>query len=160
MPIGVRNKTSDLEYLDIITPNRLILGRNNERCPNAPLTICPDHKKLLETNANIFRAWFKAWLISYVPLLIDRPKWHVNRGTISIGDVVLFLKSDREFDLQYQYGIVSRIYPSNDSNPRKVDVEYQNHTETTKRITQRGVRDLVIVYSIEDLNIPEYSCHE
>ena len=45
LPIGVKNKTQSLENLDIITPNRLILGRNNERCPNVPLTICPDLKK-------------------------------------------------------------------------------------------------------------------
>ena len=60
LPIGLKNKTEDLENVDIITPNRLILGRNNERCPNAPLTICPDHKKLLESNASIFKAWFQS----------------------------------------------------------------------------------------------------
>ena len=60
LPIGVKNKSEDLENLDIHTPNRLILGRNNERCPNAALTICPDQKKILEKNADIFRAWFKA----------------------------------------------------------------------------------------------------
>ena len=38
-PIGLKNRTEDLENVDLITPNRLILGRNNERCPNAPLTI-------------------------------------------------------------------------------------------------------------------------
>ena len=68
LPIGVKNESEDLENLDILTPNRLILGRNNERCPNADLPICPDHKKILEKNADIFRAWFKAWLVRYVPL--------------------------------------------------------------------------------------------
>ena len=58
LPIGVRNKVADLENLDLITPNWLILGRNNERCPNAPLVLSGDHKKLIEKNASIFRSWF------------------------------------------------------------------------------------------------------
>lgn len=73
-PIGLKNKAGDLENVDLITPNRLILGRNNERCPNAPLMICADHKKLIENNARIFKAWFKTWLVSYLPSLVERPK--------------------------------------------------------------------------------------
>ena len=142
LPIGLTNKTEDLENLDIITPNMLILGRNNERCPNALLTICPDYKKLLESNASIFKTWFKAWLVSYVPL-------------INIGDVVLILKSEREYDLQYQYGVVCSIHRGKDGYVRKFDVEYQNNYETVKRVTQSGVRDLVIVHSIDELIIYE-----
>ena len=54
LPIGVKNKVEKLENLDIITPNRLILGRNNSRCPNAPLEISCDYKRIIETNTNIF----------------------------------------------------------------------------------------------------------
>ena len=71
LPIGLKNRTLELENLDLITPNRLILGRNNERSPNAPLIICSDHKKMIENNSIIFKAWFKAWMISFVPLLIE-----------------------------------------------------------------------------------------
>ena len=140
MPIGLKNKTSNLENLDLITPNRLILGRNNDRCPNQPLVICPDHKKMIETNANIFRAWFKAWIVSYVPTLVERPKWHKNVGDINVGDIVMFLKSEKEYDLQYQYGIVKTVRKGKDNCIRHVDVEYQNHNEGVKRSTHRGVR--------------------
>ena len=71
LPIGLKNKVEDLKNLDLITPNRLILGRNNDRCPNVPLVLSGEHKKLIDRNADIFRAWFKAWLISYVPTIID-----------------------------------------------------------------------------------------
>ena len=30
LPTGLKNRTLELENLDLITPNRLILGRNNE----------------------------------------------------------------------------------------------------------------------------------
>ena len=44
MPIGVSNKTDSLENLDILTPNRLILGRNNNRNPTEPLVISNDFR--------------------------------------------------------------------------------------------------------------------
>ena len=31
---------------------------------------------------------------------------------MTVGDVVLFPESDKEFDLQYQYGIVGKVIPS------------------------------------------------
>ena len=36
LPIGVKNKVEKFENLDIITANRIILGRNNNRCPQTP----------------------------------------------------------------------------------------------------------------------------
>ena len=66
------------------------------RSPNAPLIICSDHKKMIENNSIIFKAWFKA--LSFVPLLIDRPKWHDAKGEVNVGDIVLFLKNEKEYD--------------------------------------------------------------
>ena len=48
LPIGLGNKTETLENLDLITPNRLILGWNNDRCPTVPLTLTRDSKKIIE----------------------------------------------------------------------------------------------------------------
>ena len=146
---------SNLEELDLITPNRLILGRNNDRCGNAPLVIVPDHKRMIQSNANIFRAWFEAWLVGYVPTLIERSKWHKTDKPINVGDIVLFLKSEREYDLQYQYGIVSGLQKGRDGLIRKVSVEYKNHNENVRRTTERGVRDLVIISSVDELDIYE-----
>ena len=155
MPIGIRSKVSNLEELDLITPNRLILGRNNDRSGNSPLIIVPDHKKMIESNADIFRAWFEAWLVSYVPTLIERSKWFKTDKPINVGDIVLFLKSEREYDLQYQYGIVSDLKQGRDGRIRKVTVEYQNYNENVKRTTERGTRDLVIISPIDELDLYE-----
>ena len=110
---------------------------------------------MIENNANIFRAWFKAWIINYVPQLIERSKWHKNKGEINEGDIVLFLKSEKEYDEQYQYGVICTTYKGTDGHVRRVDVEYMNHNEGVKRVTQRGVRDLVIVYPVNELDIFE-----
>ena len=39
--------------------------------------------------------WFSSWLITYVPSLIDRPKWFHSDSDINVGGVVLFLKVNK-----------------------------------------------------------------
>ena len=153
LPLCIGNKTEMIENLDILTPNRLILGRNNNRCPTEPLKLEPDLKGIIENNRNIFEVWFKEWLTSVVPSLIEKPKWFVTERHVAVGDVVLFLKSDKEFEKQYQYGVISAVYESKDGLIRTVLVEYQNHGENVKRTTKRSVRDLVVIHPIEELGI-------
>ena len=153
LPIGVGNKTWSLENLDLITPNRLILGRNNNRCPTAPLVLSNDVKKIISTNEQIFKAWFDSWLLSYVPTLVPQPKWFVTNRNVSIGDVVVFSKSEKDFENTYQFGMVVSIHPSKDGLIRSVDIEYQNHNENVKRQTKRGVREIVVIHPVEELGI-------
>ena len=150
LPIGVGSKCEMLENLDILTPNRLILGRNNDSCPTLPLGLTRDHKKIIGINVKLFNAWFSSWLISYVPSLIDRPKWFHNDSDIHVGDVVLFLKSEQEFDKHYQYGIVRVLNKGSDDKIRAIVVEYQNYNEEIKRTTTRGVRDVVAIHKVEE----------
>ena len=153
LPIGLGNKTEMLENLDILTPNRLLLGRNNNRCPTAPLEVSHDVRKIVQSNNEIFKAWFKEWLISFVPNLLDQPKWFVSDRSVAVGDVVLILKSDRAFDLQYQYGLVVTTMEGKDGLIRSVEVEYQNPGEDTKRRTKRGVRELIVIHQVDELGI-------
>ena len=64
MPIALGNIVHNLGNLDILTPNRLILGRNNDRCPVGAVTVTSDVKKIINTNVNVFEVWFKCWLLS------------------------------------------------------------------------------------------------
>ena len=153
LPIGLGNKTESLENLDLLTPNRLLLGRNNSRCPTAPLVLSHDLKKIIQTNEDIFKVWFKSWLISYVPTLVPRPKWFETNRRISKGDIVLFSKSDKEFENVYQYGIVTSVYPGKDGCIRSIDVEYQNSNENVKRKTKRGVREITVIHPLDELGI-------
>jgi hypothetical protein len=153
VPIALGNKTDCLENLDLITPNRLLLGRNNNRSPTEPLILSQDVKKIISTNADIFRIWFKAWLVSCVPLLIEQPKWFKNSGNLSVGDVVLFLKNEKELETQYQYGMVSKVNVGNDGLIRSAEIEFQNHNEKVKRSTNRSVRNLVVIHPIDEIGI-------
>ena len=72
-PLAVRYVPSDVEQMDLLTPNRLMLGRNNDRSPAAPVTMSNNPGKLIQQNERIVNAWFECWLTSHVPKLIDQP---------------------------------------------------------------------------------------
>ena len=153
LPIGLRNKTECLENLDLLTPNRLLLGYNNNRCPTVPLVLGEDLRSIVEQNSDVVQTWFKEWLVSCVPQLVEQPKWFLTERSVCVGDVVLFLKSDSEIQKLYQYGIVRNTVESRDGLIREILVEYQNHTENTKRTTKRCVRDVIVIHPVEELGI-------
>ena len=81
------------------------------------------------------------------------PKWFDTSYDPKIGDVVLFLKSSKEFDKQYQFGIISGTKTSRDGKIRQIEVKYQNHNENVTRTTERGVQHIVVVHPIGELDI-------
>ena len=84
---------------------------------------------------------------------MSQPKWYKSDRDSKVGDVVLFLKFEKEFDKQYQYGIVTGVQVSRDGKIREIEVEYQNHIENIKRHTIRGVREIVVIHPVDELDI-------
>ena len=68
-------------------------------------------------------------------------------------DVVLFLKSDKEFEKLYQYGIIRNVKLSRDGKIRQIELEYQIFTENTKRVTNRGTREIVVIHHVDELGL-------
>ena len=153
MPIGYTNYSNDLESLDILTPNRLKLGRNNDRSPVGPLSVTGKCEKFLEENERIFYSWFHQWLISYVPTLLKQQKWFHDDDELSVGDIVIFMKKEGELNVTYQYGMIESVHRSKDDKVRTVSVRYRNHNENVNRITKRAVRDLVLIHHVDELDI-------
>jgi hypothetical protein len=155
LPIAKGNIVSDLEHLDLITPNRLKLGRNNARSPEGPLEVTGNADKIIKNNTRIQNAWFELWLISCVPKLMMQPKWFDSDKDVKIGDIVIFLKKEGELNSKYQYGMISAADPGRDGKIRSVKVSYQNHNENVKRETNRTVREIVVIHAVDELNIIE-----
>ena len=152
-PLAIRYVPSDVEQIDLLTPNRLLLGRNNARSPVVPLSVGSNLEKLIQQNERIVTAWLECWLTSHVPKLVDQPKWFDSDADVKVGDVVLFLKKEKEFAGNYQYGVVKSIEISRDSKIRKVIVEYVNSNESTRRETRRSVREIVVINPVDQLGI-------
>ena len=155
LPLGLGNITSDFESMDLLTPNRLRLGRNNSRSPIGNFTITNNPRKIIQENQRIFEAWFESWLLVHVPRLMHQPKWFKMNRDIKVGDVVLFQKHDSQLSMTYQYGIVKKVEAGKDGIIRKAVIRYRNHNEDVDRETFRAVRELVMIHSIDDLDLTQ-----
>ena len=155
LPIALGNIVGNFEQMDLITPDRLRLGRNNDRSPVSPLKITGSTQKIIEENKKIFNSWFEAWLTSYVPKLMHQLKWFRSDRDIKICDVVLFTKKEGSISSIYQYGMVHEIEPSRDGLIQRVVVKYRNHNESVDRFTTRAVRELVLIHPIDEVHLME-----
>ena len=97
------------------------------------MKITSDSKKVIETNQNIFNAWFENWLLSHVPNIMRQPKWFRTEYDFKEGDVVLFLKQDSLLSKSNQYRMVASVQQSSDGVIRKVKVKYRNANNSVDR---------------------------
>ena len=155
LPLALGNIKGDFEMMDIITPNRLLLGRNNDRTPDLPLTVSEGYDKILAENKKIHEAWFECWLMSHVPKLVEQPKWFYSDRDLKKGDIVLFLKQESVLCNTYQYGMIESIEQERDGKIRKVHVKYRNSSEETDRLSYRSTRSLVMIHPVDELNVME-----
>ena len=157
LPLALGNIVADFEFMDLLTPNRLKFGRNNDRAPVFPIET-EEHgnlQRIIDENNRIYRAWFEVWLVSHVPKLMDQPKWHKTDRDMKICDVVLMLKQEGELSSTYQYGMVHELEKDKDGVIRKVQIKYRNSTENQDRFTWRSVRNLIIIHPVDELSITE-----
>lgn len=153
MPLAINGIVSDLENLDILAPNRLKLGRNNEKSPTEPVELQSNPNQIIEANRKIFQAWFENWLLSHIPKLLQQTKWYDSSEQIKIGDVVLFVKNESKLCSDYQYGIVVAIDVGNDGLIRRASVRYKNSSEQVFRETRRSTRTLVVIQRVDEVDL-------
>ena len=154
LPIGLNNRNADLDNLDLLTPNRLLLGRNNDRSPIGPVEVTGSPDKIVAANNDVYRTWFKCWLVEYVPTLMQQQKWFVSSERKLVeGDIILFKSKEKEIESTYKYGKVKELVISNDGIARSAVVEYQNAEEKVKRTTKRGVRELIVIQHIDEVGV-------
>ena len=144
-----------MESLDLITPNRLRLGRNNDRSPVGTLDFTDKVDRILQLNSDIFNTWWELWLVAALPKLMPKPKWFTTDQHLKVGDVVLYNKGEGSFVGLYKYGIVEEVHRSDDGRIRSVTIRYRNSNEEVNRTTIRAVRSLVVIHRVDELNIME-----
>ena len=110
-------------------------------------------KNSIQSNCDIFQAWFESWIVSLVPTLIQQPKWFKLDEDVRTGDIILFLQPDKPFEKQYQYRLVKYVAIGRDGKIREIEIEYQNHDEALQRCTCQVVREIVVIHQVEEIGI-------
>ena len=154
LPISLGSRTDHLGHRDILTPNRLLLGRNNKRSP-ASMTQVPSNSRLAEQLESIERSWWKVWeterLVDFVP---QPAKWPRTNNNVAVGTVVIFpMKKPKSpiGEVIWKYGKVAEVIPSRDGLARRLKITYQNYKEEVWRFVIRGAREVAVIHDEEDL---------
>ena len=136
--------------LKLITPNLLKIGRLHSRALDGPVMFPTGPKDLMVKVEQTYDAFFKIWNATMVPKLILQPKWFKDSPELKPGDIVYFQKTENELSSDWMVGQVHYITRSRDGVIRRVCVKYFNHKESKPRFTDRAVRSLVKLFSIDD----------
>lgn len=156
IPICIGSKTDNLEYLDIITPSRLLLGRNNRRALSGYAKVEKPSKMLQQMEA-FYDAWWTGWNYQKICDFIPRSgKWPRTSNHIKVGDIVIYLKQapEQHFgEAVWKIGRVMLADPDEDGICRHITIEYKNPSENVFRRTTRAVRSVAVVHREDDLDI-------
>ena len=152
IPIAKSSTTnvSDIGW-DIITPNRLLLGRNHYRSLEGSIRIeqADNISKLLHKNNKILQAWYGIFA-SRIHHLIPRPiKWKKD-DPVHVGDVVLFLHTDNPMDSDiWDLGRVEKII-----KPTQIEITHYMHSgkngKPVMRSLLRSPRDISIIQNANE----------
>ena len=155
---GNSSNVSDLGF-DIITPNRLKLGRNNQRSVhlNGKISDQSLPAALLEKNRKVMTAFYQMLVDRLHHFQVKLTKWSKSdiRQPV-VDDIVLFKFNESNSTCDWKIGRVLKV------ENRKVSIMYSNKSKVdaipTMRFLERSPRDIVILFSEKELmvNSSEY----
>ena len=137
---------------DILTPNRLLHGRNFNRSMNTPFYLEGTKTQMLE-KINSSQSDFYKLFIDQVPSLIGKPKWPKS-SEILVNDIILFFLEESKMGKKYMdwhYGRVLSI------KKNAIEIQYTvgngdvNVLSKPKRLV-RSRRDIVRIASESELD--------
>ena len=158
LPICLGSKYSNLDHLDLITPSRLIHGRNNRRAPGGYCRISSP-SRLINQIDMVFESWWNVWKTEKLTDFIPQPsKWNTTGYQPKPGDIVVFPKEEKDKVLGepvWRTGRVKDVDVSKDGIGRSLIIEYRNANENVFRTTRRSVRRVAVVHREGDLALVE-----
>ena len=149
---GDNSSATNLGY-EIITPNRLKMGRNNCRSlegAGVKLEMSSNFTRILERNRDIYKCWFKIFMDNVHMLGLRPKKWVKTSRLPVIDDIVLFVFNDSQFSkdsIEWKLGRIVSV------GTRKVTILYSNGMAQSMVSVERSIRDISIVYSVGELMI-------
>ena len=150
---------------EVLTPNRVKIGRNNFRPMSGggiDLKMSSNLRNLMDRNQEIYKLWFRLYIDS-IHLFMLRPSlWQASGRLPEVDDVVLFVfKEDVSQNKKYGEWKLGRVITA---EPRRVELEYYCGTkksgEVTKRRVFRSHRDVSILLTPEELAINSQSYYD
>ena len=155
LPICLGSQYRNLEHADLITPNRLIMGKNNKRAVSG-LIVDPHPQRIITQIEAVEQAWWTVWVAEKLGSLVARPaKWPAGTPEIQVGDIVVFVRDKNDMiGCTWRLGEISEVETSRDGVCRRVVIKYRAGNETAWRSTRRSVREVGVLVREHELDLP------
>ena len=153
---GNPSNSNELGY-EILTANRIKMGRNNNRSltfPGMTLDMAAGLTCMLEKNRKMYQVWYQIFM-DHVHLLTMKPdKWNVTSKMPQEGDVVLFVQNDSGYtkaSKTWKLGKIVEVIKSR--------VKILSFTKNARRakakgsVFERNVREVSILFSLDELYV-------
>jgi hypothetical protein len=126
---------------EVITPNRLKLGRNNFRNLEGTITLTGGPQTMLDRNRLLTERWYQLF-IERIHLFIPGPKSGEYR-TLAEGDVVLFVFQDAGTPKMWVWrlGVVNRQVSRS-----TYEIRYSNQQGGRPKLIERDARHISLIY--------------
>ena len=150
LPISRPSSTAlDRPEFNIITPNRLLVGRSNTRSLAGPIYLDSTPSNIL-ARINKAQTTFYQLLHKQIHLFIPKSKWF-KTSDIHVDDIVLFFLEESQLKqrlVTWHYARVTTIVGA------RLTLEYTIYPSSVKKYIERGPRQVVRIASEEELSKP------
>ena len=153
---GDTSNVTNLGY-EVITANRLKLGRNNNRSlagSGVKFDKSQQFSHILERNLEIYQWWYQTFIDNIHNLALKPSKWNISSRKPVCDDIVLFTYNDSGYgknEIDWKLGRVTKVFE------RKVEITFLGkvtRSGVTKMHTlERNPRDISILFSTEDFAV-------
>ena len=148
-----RSNFSDPTW-DLLTPNRLMLGRNNSRSLEGSFNLLKGAgaTEILRRNQNL-QAYFYQMMLDRIHHFMDKPSKWTKTDEVKVGDICLFIYNENpglNKDV-WKLGRVVKVV-----NQRKIELTFPDNSAPDKskmRVLTRSPRQICIISSVEDTDL-------
>ena len=154
LPMALGNKYTNMDSLDLITPARLLLGRNNRRAIGG-FPQMESNSRWREAMSEIETAWWRVWMDEKLADMVPQPKkWRTGEPELAAGDVVVFMRDQAALGgPTWRIGEISEVERGTDGIIRTVTIKYKNCEEKVYRYTRRAVRAVAVLWREHELDM-------
>lgn len=150
LPLCKGNSSNVRDFgFDIITPNRLKIGRNNYRSlEDSSVLNSNTDTQLLEVGRKVQQVWYQI-LIDRLHHFIPKPTKWSSTDPVEVGDICIFVHKDSGIERNWKW-ILGKIIGV---ESRKVMIEYLAPGKKRKLIVTRNPRQVSKIYNSSDLPV-------
>ena len=141
--------------LRILTPNSLRLISTSDRAPAGLFNLPDDPAGIMDSIQEKYQLWYQVWNTDYIPLVMDRQKWHFRKENLLPGDIVYFKLRESKMSAWWKIGKVEQVDIGTDGYARQVTIAYKDTTgddasNWRHRTVDRPTRNICKLFHIND----------